>query len=272
MKYLYSDYAGLGSARRRQVRQFVSRYIHRLSLCISAVVIACLTIIGGRFPVAADNVTGIGYLYGDQLDCSNFRFQASSSESGYGAVRIWVNSPSGTPLVDSFVAGYPAYYVPLGSPNYGSGALTFSTQPIGTKLYARVYRALSPAPSSWDGGNYIDTTVICKNGINPLSTYELTCSTYEFGGSGYPWSGYAAVRIWLTNPSGKPLVDSYVAGYPEFYAPFQADGSFYGMVSFPPQPSGTALWARVYRALSPQPSSWDGGNYVDLSGPCVPHP
>ncbi len=249
------------------------QWVRRVRFCLAALVITFLVAAGSQSRVSADTGPGIVNLNSVQFDCANFRFNAASAaDTGYAAVRIWLNSPTGTPLVDSYIAGYPGYYATLGSPTYGWGAVSFSPQPIGTKLWARVYRALNAAPGSWDGGPYFETSVTCKNGINPLWKYELTCSTYEFGGSGYPASGYAAVRIWVNSHFGTPLVDSYISGYPEFYVPIKEDGSFDATVSFAPQPAGTTLVARIYRALSPAPGSWDGGNFDEKSGPCLQPP
>src|SRR5579859_1455181 len=161
------------------------QWFRRVRLTLSVLVITFVLAAGSQFTARADS-PGIVSLNSVQFDCANFRFNAGSAygvTSGYAAVRIWINSPTGTPLVDSYVAGYPGYYTLLGSPNNGWGAVNFSTQPIGTKLWARVYRALSPVPSSWDGGPYQETSVICKNGINPLWSYSVICSYYEFAGS-----------------------------------------------------------------------------------------
>lgn len=216
---------------------------------------------------------GISGLELDQLDCSSFHFNGFSGDgSGYAGVRIWANNTAGTPLVDSYVAGYPSSYTGILStnwfPNIPNTNVNFAPQPAGTTLVARVYRALNPVPGSWDGQNFVDTTVQCTYGIH-MGGGTLTCSSWQFLGYGAT-NGYAAVRIWLNKRFGTPLVDSYVSGYPSYYTPIKTDGTFQGLVTFTPQQYGTVLYARLYRALSPVPGSWDSGAISDMSWTCGP--
>jgi len=273
MNHNSNDSIAQDSAKRQKARRFVSGRTRRLSLCFSAVIIAFVMIAGGQSRAAADNPPGLSGLVVAQFDCSSFAFQASGPDvSGYAAVRIWVNSPSGTALVDSYNAGYPGFYASFGSPNYAAGAVTFATQPVGTKLYARVYRALSTIPGSWDGGQFVDRTITCGNGINSLWYPHLTCSTFEFDAAGYPYFGYAGLRIWINNPNGTALIDSYATYSSDAYVAIPASGAFSGTVSFAAQPSGTTLYARLYRALQAAPGSWDGGSYTDYSQQCQLYP
>src|SRR5579859_8059851 len=131
MSHIYPGFARLASAKCHQLRQFIRRHIRRISLCISAVLVAFVLIANGQFRVSADSSSGVSALIVAQADCGSFAFQASSAiVSGYAAVRIWVNNTSGTQLVDSYIAGYPSYYASFGSPNYGAGKVTFTTQPV----------------------------------------------------------------------------------------------------------------------------------------------
>src|SRR5579863_1868997 len=119
MKYLYSDYAVLGSAKRGQARQLLSQYVRCLSLCISAAAIVLVLIASNQFTATAKpqlkgSGPGVAYLSFPQFDCNTLSFNGQSGAmNGYAAVRIWANSTSNTPIVDSYVAGYPSYYAPI---------------------------------------------------------------------------------------------------------------------------------------------------------------
>lgn len=258
-------------------KSMLSKSIGRIRVCLSVVAIAFLLLAGSQFIATANPSLGIYDLYVDQFDCSNFHFKAYGNPgSGYAAVRIWLNNQSNTYLVDSFTSGYPSFYTPIYSisgPIVGftnEATVSFPAQPAGTSLTARVYRAPNALPGSWDGQSYRDKTITCTYGIHALYASQWACSSFYFNGQGSPGSGYAAVRIWVGKVFGTPLVDSYTSGYPSFYMPIPLNGDFNGTVSFPAQPPGTILVARVYRALSAVPGSWDGGDIADTSPiPCT---
>ena len=144
-------------------------------------------------------------------------------------------------------------------------------QPAGTKLVARVYRAPAAAFGSWDGGTFQDITVTCATTPGAtIGVNTLTCSSFTASGTAAPPNGFAAVRVWKDVAGGTPLVDSYVdAGVPTLYAPIQADGTYNLSVSFAPQPAGTKLVGRVYRAPAAAFGSWDGGTFQDVTVTCI---
>jgi len=249
-------------------------HVRQAGICILVMVVAILTLAGNQFGVLAGPPLGVYQLNVWQFDCAHFRFQAESNPvGGYAAVRIWLNSPSGTPLVDSFSSGYPSYYAPLNPDSSNSfgiaqGNVSFPTQSLGARLYARVYRATVAAPGSYDGQAYQDTTSFCQTGVNRLTSYEVLCSSFQFAGSATPGWGFAGVRIWLGNqPSGTPIVDSFVSGYPSYFAPVQSDGTFSGQVSYASHPLFTQLYTRVYWAPKGGPGSYEGV-FVDITGAC----
>ena len=254
---------------------------HRIIVGITSAVIVLVLLTAGQFIATAqpaalrNNGAGIGSIFAWQADCSSFGFQGTDADkSGYAAVRIWLNSSSGTPIVDSYVAGYPSYYTPIDTnpnlPGDFSGKVTFPAQQDGTTLVVRVYHALVATPGSYDGGAYIDTTVHCSYGIyGAFGT--LYCNNFVFSAGAFPSSGFAGVRISVGSMSGTKLVDSYTSGYPSYFAPISG-GGVNGAVSYPSQPIGTTLVARIYRTSSPIPQSWDGQHYVDITQPCAGQP
>lgn len=214
-------------------------------------------IIASLFIIATPSKASSGIIEVDiaQFDCATFNFAAVSAVTGgYAAVRLWVNDPTGPVLYDSCSAGYPSYYANLApftayNPSEGitvNNVVSFSPQPVGTKLYARIYRALNAAPGSWDGGNYIDNTITCTNGVTLQTNWYFGCSYYFFNGDAYPYSGFVGVRIWVNKVGGTPIVDSYIAGYPSYFAAINSTGQFNGSVFFAQQPSGTHLVGRLY--------------------------
>ena len=104
-------------------------------------------------------------------------------------------------------------------------------------------------------------------GIVSLEVYTFACAHFQFRGMGVQAAGgYAAVQIWA---NGTPIVDSYVGGHPSSYTPINSNGYFIETVSFPLQPNGTTLLARVYRALNPTPGSYDNQHYIDTTITCT---
>lgn len=221
-----------------------------------------------------------------QFDCVNFTFLATGTPGGFAGVRIWVGQAGGTALVDSFTAGYPSSYTPISS--VGTAIWTtvsFSPQPAGTTLVARVYRATQATPGSWDGQGYVDTTVQCVSGFHNVGIQFNgsggLCNSLTIGGEAAFKNGYASLRIWLVQAhTTTAIVDSYTSGYPALYMPMDGSagsvvGMYVGNVSFAAQPVGTQLHVRLYRALSPVPGSWDSGNTYDTYVNCsyiVPTP
>src|SRR5579859_5076538 len=122
-------------------------------------------------------------------------------------------------------------------------------------------------------GSQSHVTAKPQASIGPFNVSQFDCNSFYFGGQSTNKSGYAAVRIWVGSTSGTPIVDSYVAGYPSYYTPFDTNpnfnGDFRGGLTFPTQPNGTTLIARVYRALNATPGSWDGGNVIDTTIQCT---
>jgi len=276
------------SSRLNKGNLFSGSGVRHMRACIAAVVIALL-LAGNQLtasaypqiPVRLGGNPPAGIIWVDPSsggDCSYFHFHASSnSGDGYAAIRIWAGGANGTPLVDSYVSGYPSFYAPIQSTGYAKGAVNFPAQPNGTTLTARVYRALQPTPGSWDGGNFIDTTWQCTYGIYRANLWTdanngvIHCDHINgFGGLAYSGSGYAAVRIWANSVNSTPLVDSYVPGYPAVYSAIGSDGSFANSspVYYPAQPPGTTIIVRFYRTLSPTTGSWDGQNFINISGQC----
>jgi hypothetical protein len=248
----------------------LKKYRRRLGLSIAMLAILVLITTGVLFTANAAPTPGISLLSVSQFDCSSFNFSGGVSPfSGFAAVRIWVNSANGTPLVDSFVPGYPSAYFPVQSGNgvILSHIVTFPAQPAGTTLVARVYRALTNTPNSWDQQHYVDTTIKCTYGIHAMSNY-VTCSEWAFYGVASPGSGYAAVRIWLNKTDGTHIVDSFFNGFPTYYTPISSTGFFQGDVHFPAQAPGTSLLLRLYRTADPAPGSWDNGDIKEFSTTC----
>ena len=247
--------------------------VRRSGILVLVGVITVLMIMGDPFRARADHPLGISNVWVNTFNCSSFQFSFYGNPgSGYAAVRIWKNSAGGTPLVDSYTAGYPSSYTAISGSTYPIGTLyiTYPTQPSGTTLVARVYRALIAAPNSWDSQNFVDTQISCHNGITSVKVLSPTCSQFFVDGQSSPLNGYAAVRVWLNNTSGTPLVDSYVAGYPSYYFPINGDGQFTGTVNFGPVPTGTTLVARLYRAPSAVPGSWEKlSDYKDTTFVCA---
>jgi hypothetical protein len=268
------------------IRRVVLRVVGSIVVIVLAVIVpATLT----PSPVSASG--GINWVNTNnnpngQFDCVNFTFLATGTPGGYAAVRIWVGQAGGTALVDSYTAGYPSSYTPINSAGTANWTtVSFSPQPAGTTLVARVYRALQAAPGSWDGQGYVDTTVQCVSGFHNIGIQFNgaggLCSSVSIGGEAAFTSGYAALRIWLAQArTTTALVDSYTSGYPALYMPMDgstgnAVGMYSGFISFAAQPMGTQLHVRLYRALSPVPGSWDSGSTYDTYVSCsyiVPTP
>src|SRR5579859_2517305 len=122
---------------------------------ISAAIVALLLLAGNQFTAAAYpqmpvhlGVTagpgGIAWVNPHtESDCSLFHIHgASYSGGGYAAVRLWMGGANGTPLIDSYVAGYPSLYFPIPNQLNIWDDVNFPAQPNGTTLTLRVYRAL----------------------------------------------------------------------------------------------------------------------------------
>jgi hypothetical protein len=246
----------------------LKQYRWRIGIYITILTIIFLIASGVLLTVNAAPTPGISFIHVTQFDCSNFTFEGGSSPgSGYAAVRIWVNNVGGTPIVDSYVAGHPSAYFPiLSNGAIGSYPQTvlFPAHPAGTTLVARVYRALSAAPNSWDQQQYIDTTINCTYGIHVVSNY-VTCSQWAFYGVASPGSGYVGVRIWNNTTA---IVDSYFSNFPNYYTPISSNGFFQGDVHFPPQPAGAPLRLRLYRTVNPAPGNWDSGDIKEFTMAC----
>jgi hypothetical protein len=257
-------------------------YIRRSVACFSVVVIVLMILVGnpGKTIAKPDlgptpGPTGISSVLPGFFDCSSFSIAAANSytSGGYIAARIWQGSSSGTPVVDSYVSGYPAFYLPIITDSHGSGnsgQVNFTAQANGTVLVARLYRALQPTAGSWDGGAYVDTTTTCTYGIWQAGA-TLWCDHLDFYAQAFPHSGYAAVRLWVNNTNGTPLVDSYVPGYPTYYDsinPPTGSANGFHSVWYPKLAPGTTLVARIYRAPNATTYSYDGQKYIDITQQC----
>jgi hypothetical protein len=177
-------------------------------------------------------------------------------------------------VVDSYVPGYPTFYSPIITDSYGngtSGQVNFPAQPNGTILVARIYRALQATTGSWDQGSYVDTTATCTYGIWQVAAATLYCDHVDFAAQAFPHTGYAALRLWVNNTNGTPLVDSYLPGYPTYYGsinPVFGSVNGYHSVWYPKQAPGTTLVARIYRAPNATTYSYDGQKYIDITQTC----
>src|SRR5690348_3063519 len=106
------------------------RYYRRLSAFFIVLTIASITLMGSLFPASA-NGPGISQIFQDRLDCSGFLYVAFGAPGGFAAVRIWAGQAGqGTPLVDSYTAGFPSSYTPLNTNGEAVGNLvSFPAQP-----------------------------------------------------------------------------------------------------------------------------------------------
>jgi hypothetical protein len=207
-----------------------------------------------------------------QFDCGVFYFTAQGTPGGFVGVRIWENSiGGGTPLVDDYTGQGPGlhWYTPIDASG-NTGHPDYLAVPAGTTLIARVYRALTATAGSWDGQNYIDTTVQCVTGLHDVNLGVVWCDSFSFTAqdsdtSGEQSVGYAAVRLWS---NGTKIVDSYVAGYPQYYAEMGPGGAN-GNITFAPQPVGSTFEIRIYRSVDTDPGGWDLKPYFDTTTTCI---
>jgi hypothetical protein len=209
------------------------------------------------------------------LTCSTFTATgAANTSDGFVGVRVWVGSVGGTALIDSFLnVGAPTSYAPVNSTTgaYSVNA-SFTAQPAGTTLIARVYGAPTNAFGSWDQGTFHDTTVVCQPAGAFMTSATLTCSRFAASGTGNPALGFAAMRVWTVGigaSGGTPLIDSYInEGVPAVYAPISSAGTYNTSASFPLQAPGTTIDARIYRAPTNAFGSWDGQHFQDVTLVC----
>jgi len=240
---------------------------------LGVISIAVCILTFGSFSYPAQASGGISAIRVDQFDCATFKFAVTQAVTGgFAAVRIWAGQGS-TPIVDSFMPGFPSSYTSIYTLPI-EGLVNFPVQPAGTKLVARVYRAPLAQTGSWDGGGVVDTTITCANGVPNAPTLircDQSADLYEALSSGVsPNNGFVAVRLWA---NGVALIDSFVAGFPANYYPVSSLGTFQSFaINFPPQPGGTQMHARLYHALVNQPGSWDSGAFTDTFLTCTGGP